>query len=57
MVKIYVNGLEIETERYVEEGPECTIKDLNGVIELMDSKETPAEFSDFFVRNEGDLYA
>jgi len=57
MVKIYVNGLEIETERYVEEGPGCTIKDLNGVIELMDSKETPAEFSDFFVRNEGDLYA
>lgn len=57
MSKICVNGIEIETERYIEESPQCIIKDLNGVVEFMDSEKAPSEFSDFFVRNEGDLLA
>lgn len=57
MSKICVNGIEIETERYIEEGYKQLTQNLDKDIQLMDNIDIPTEFSKFFVRNEGDLLA
>lgn len=55
MVKIYVDQLEIETERYIEEGPKPIVRNIDGMLDLLDGQEISYEFEEFFKKGVEDL--